>query len=40
MGGDGRQMIGNGLTRPPTMKIRLGDPFNVMVTAAWPLGSV
>jgi type IV secretory pathway VirB10-like protein len=33
MGGVGQQMIGNGLKRPPTMEIRPGDQFNVMVTA-------
>jgi type IV secretory pathway VirB10-like protein len=32
MGGVGQQMIGNGLNRPPTIEIRPGYQFNVMVT--------
>ena len=31
-GGLGQQMIGNGLNRPPTIEIRPGYEFNVMVT--------
>jgi type IV secretion system protein TrbI len=32
MGGVGQQMTGNGLNRPPTIEIRPGYQFNVMVT--------
>jgi len=32
MGGAGQQMIGNGMNRPPTIEIRPGYQFNVMVT--------
>jgi type IV secretion system protein VirB10 len=32
MGGVGQQMMGNGLNRPPTIEIRPGYQFNVMVT--------
>ncbi len=32
MGGLGQQMIGNSLNRPPTIEIRPGYQFNVMVT--------
>jgi type IV secretion system protein VirB10 len=32
MGALGQQMIGNGLNRPPTIEIRPGYQFNVMVT--------
>jgi type IV secretion system protein TrbI len=31
-GGLGQQMIGNGLNRPPTIEIRPGYEFNVIVT--------
>jgi len=33
MCGVGQPMIGNGLNRPPTMEIRAGDEFNVLMTA-------
>ena len=32
MGAAGQQMIGNGMNRPPTLEIRPGYQFNVMVT--------
>jgi type IV secretion system protein VirB10 len=32
MGGVGQQLVANGLNRPPTIEIRPGYQFNVMVT--------
>jgi len=32
LGAAGQQMIGNGMNRPPTLEIRPGYQFNVMVT--------